>query len=140
MEVSSVKGFATHYSLLTLNLVPTMIISEFIAKFGKHFPIEIVEGTAYSFDKDPNYAEWHPKDFRKRFNFKTSKWVALRDPVIEDVTVETTIERAGLFIRFRPPAENWLYFPLNLSLVQAIPETTVPEEAVDTARFYACID
>ncbi len=117
-----------------------MTISEFIAKFGKYFPIEVVEGTAYSLDKEPNYAEWHPKDFRKRFNFKNSKWVALRDPVIEGDMLSITIERTGLFVRFRPPGEKWLYFPLESSLVKTIPEATVLDEVVDVGRFYACID
>lgn len=114
------------------------MIGEFISKFGHLFPINVVRGTAISFDAAPD-DEWFPEDVREGFNFKTSKWEDLEVAHIPDGETNLpngTLERTGLFIRFRPPGEKWLYYPIEILVVQTIEGATVPDEAVEAAEFY----
>lgn len=117
-----------------------MTISEFISEFGDLFPIQVVRGKAISYDAAPD-DEWFPEDVREGFNFKTSKWEDLEVAHIPDGITNLpnpARERTGLFIRFRPPDEKWLYYPIEMLVVQTISGATVPDEAVEAAVFYVC--
>jgi hypothetical protein len=115
-----------------------MTISEFISKYGQFFPVEVVRGKAFSFDAEPN-VEWFPREIKEAFNFKTSNWEPVEHPIQEEDDIKiprVALKKSGLFIRFRPPGEKWLLYPIEMTIVQTISGATVPNEALMSAQFY----
>lgn len=113
-----------------------MTINEFLSKFREFFPVEIVRGTAFTFDKKEPF-EWSPENVKECFNFQTNKWEDAKDIHVDDTSgLKVAFRETGLFVRFRPPDEKWIYYPIKTSVENVSLETIVPDKAVKSAEWY----
>lgn len=119
-----------------------MLVSEFISRFRNSFPIEITQGTAFSFDPEPDI-EYFPYEIKQRLNLENNEWEDLPEPHIIDEHLDElkpALVKTGMFIRFRPPYEKWLYYPLEIYSAQAVINSAVPNEAIKAVHFYLDIE